>query len=114
MTNYRQLCAELLAWAEKTSGHYYKQPDVIQRARAALAEPEPDGPTDDQLHEIWETGHLPSPEEMANNNGEKDLDFLFTSAYINWLDENPEAREEHELKCLRAVFNAGRRWGQPL
>lgn len=112
MADYKQLCAELLAWAEKTSSHYYVQPDVIQRARAALAEPEPQDPTDDELLEIWETGHLPSAEEMANSNGEEDLNFLFTSAYIRWLDENPKARDAHELKCLRAVFNAGRRWGQ--
>ena len=43
MTNYKQLCAELLEWAERTSSHYYKQADVIIRARAALAEPEVEG-----------------------------------------------------------------------
>ena len=36
---YRALCAELLKWAERTSSHYYIQPDVIVRARALLAEP---------------------------------------------------------------------------
>jgi hypothetical protein len=45
MTDYKQLCAELLEWAERTSSHYYKQADVIIRARAALAEPEPEEPT---------------------------------------------------------------------
>ncbi len=49
MTNYKQLCAELLEWAERTSSHYYKQADVIVRARAALAEPEPEGPTDKEI-----------------------------------------------------------------
>jgi hypothetical protein len=39
--NYKALCAELLEWAERTSSHYYKQADVITRARAALAQPEP-------------------------------------------------------------------------
>ena len=34
---FRAMCAELLAWAEHTSSHYYKQPDVIIRARALLA-----------------------------------------------------------------------------
>ena len=38
MTDYRAMCAELLAWAERTSSHYYKQADVIVRARALLAE----------------------------------------------------------------------------
>ena len=34
---FRAMCAELLAWAEHTSTHYYKQPDVLDRARALLA-----------------------------------------------------------------------------
>ena len=34
---FRAMCAELLAWAEHTSSHYYKQPDVLDRARALLA-----------------------------------------------------------------------------
>jgi hypothetical protein len=44
MTDYRALCAELLEWAEQTSNHYFVHPDVILRARAALAE-QPVGPT---------------------------------------------------------------------
>ena len=36
---FRAMCAELLAWAEHTSSHYYKQPDVLDRARALLAQP---------------------------------------------------------------------------
>ena len=43
--DYKALCAELLEWAERTSSHYYKQPDVIHRARAALSQPEPVAPT---------------------------------------------------------------------
>ena len=37
MTDFRAMCAELLEWAERTSSHYYKQADVIVRARAAFA-----------------------------------------------------------------------------
>ena len=37
MTDFRALCAELVAWAEKTSAHYYSPPEVLVRARAALA-----------------------------------------------------------------------------
>ena len=40
-TDFRAMCAELLAWAEHTSSHYYKQPDVLDRARALLDQPEP-------------------------------------------------------------------------
>ena len=44
MTNdYRAMCAELLAWAERTSSHYYKQADVISRARALLDQPVAEG-----------------------------------------------------------------------
>jgi hypothetical protein len=49
-TDFRALCAELLAWAERTSAHYVVPPHVILRARAALAAPE-QGPTDAEL--IW-------------------------------------------------------------
>ena len=53
MTDFRALCEELLDWAERTSSHYYKQPDVILRARAALAQPEPQGPTDEDLDALF-------------------------------------------------------------
>ena len=49
---YRAMCAELLTWAERTSSHYYKQADVIVRARALLAEPAPKGPTDEEIMEL--------------------------------------------------------------
>jgi hypothetical protein len=45
MTDFRALCAELLEWAEHTSAHYVVHPDVILRARTALAQPEPVAPT---------------------------------------------------------------------
>ena len=52
-TDWKALCAELLAWAEKTSSNYYKQADVLLRARAALAEqPVGEGPTDDEIHDF--------------------------------------------------------------
>ena len=56
MTNpdFRALCAELLEWAEHTSAHYVVHPDVILRARAALAQPEPVAPTDEEL---WSVGN---------------------------------------------------------
>ena len=52
MIDYKQLCAELVAWAEKTSAHYYSEPRVLIRARAALAEPEPEGVTDEEIMEL--------------------------------------------------------------
>jgi hypothetical protein len=53
MTDFRALCAELLDWAERTSSHYYKQADVIVRARAAVAQPAP-APTDEDLEDLAE------------------------------------------------------------
>jgi hypothetical protein len=50
--DFRALCAELLEWAEQTSTHYVVHPDVILRARAALAQPEPVAPTDEELDEF--------------------------------------------------------------
>jgi hypothetical protein len=50
-TDFRALCAELLTWAERTSAHYVAPPDVIIRARAALAAPE-QGPTDEELDSL--------------------------------------------------------------
>jgi hypothetical protein len=51
MTDYRALCAELLAWAERTTAHYVVPPHVIIRAHAALAAPE-HGPTDEEIMEL--------------------------------------------------------------
>ncbi len=51
-TDFRALCVELLAWAEHTSAHYYQPPEVLIRARAALAEPELEVPTDEEIMEL--------------------------------------------------------------
>ena len=67
MTNpYRAMCAELLAWAEHTSSHYYKQPDVLTRARALLAQPEPGVPTDDELQPVAVSERLPGPKDCKS------------------------------------------------
>jgi hypothetical protein len=60
MTNFRAMCAELLEWAERTSSHYYKQADVIVRARALLAQPVPEVPTDEEIMELM-------PQEMRDH-----------------------------------------------
>jgi hypothetical protein len=52
MTDFRALCVELLEWAEQTSAHYVVHPDVILRARAALAE-DPVGPTESDVTEMF-------------------------------------------------------------
>lgn len=57
MTDFRARCFELLEWAEFSTSHYYKKPDVIIRARAALTE-QPVGPTDKELLELWKGWNL--------------------------------------------------------
>ena len=53
-TDYRALCEQLMEFAE---GKRYDGGAVIQRARAALAQPEPVAPTDEELDrfadEVW-------------------------------------------------------------
>jgi hypothetical protein len=57
MTDFRALCAEL---AKQLEGwQCYASPDgpnaeVLARARAALAQPEPQGPTDEEIDELAE------------------------------------------------------------
>ena len=49
---FRALCAELLAWADHAPSHYYKRPALFDRARTLLAQPEPEGLTDEELLEL--------------------------------------------------------------
>ena len=52
---FRALCAELLDEAIYLGSLPYEQdpdPDLIARARAALAQPEPQGPTDEELLDL--------------------------------------------------------------
>lgn len=56
MTDFRALCAELLSALENEGyAHWVVIPDedeLCLRARAALAEPEPEGPTDEEIMEL--------------------------------------------------------------
>lgn len=67
MTDYKQLCAELVAAWDDLPWHYDWKGNLIgladgcqlddsavERARAALAGPEPEGPTDAELLELAE------------------------------------------------------------
>ena len=50
--DYKQLCAELLAALEEEASNWNIDPEchpLAVRASAALAEPEPNGPTDEEL-----------------------------------------------------------------
>jgi hypothetical protein len=51
MTDFRALCAELLQELEHASAWDYQQA-LKDQARAALAQPEPQGPTDEELGKL--------------------------------------------------------------
>jgi hypothetical protein len=59
MTDFRALCAELVE-ALNTNDYYDERSDemayagLLRRARAALAQPEPQGPTDEELDAVWD------------------------------------------------------------
>ncbi len=55
MTDFRALCAELADWIhEETRTSSGISDPLVARARAALAQPEPQGPTDEELDELAE------------------------------------------------------------
>ena len=128
MTDYKQLCVEfvgavdrLLSQGESPANpgqrlnltvHVEDLDAIADRARAALAEPESKGLTDEELLEINHGAYCPSTDEV---NDEDDSSWQYTSDYIRWLDENgtPEEQEACAAKGLRAVFKAGSRWGRP-
>jgi hypothetical protein len=79
MTDYKQLCAELvdawddLPWHYDWKGNLIGLADgcqlddsAVERARAALAEPEPEGPTDDELEEEFGRALLKLPGDSMN------------------------------------------------
>lgn len=50
---FRALCAELLDWVERASDfHTHETHDMMRRARAALAQPEPVAPSDEDLYDL--------------------------------------------------------------
>jgi hypothetical protein len=52
-TDFRALCAELLAALEIQLDELRFNNRLCVRARAALAQPEPVAPTDDELMDLW-------------------------------------------------------------
>ena len=58
MTDFRALCAELVEAWDTTADFDYNDfgnaaVEIVERARSALAEPEPDGPTRDDAVAIY-------------------------------------------------------------
>jgi hypothetical protein len=49
---YRDCLVELYAWAKRTSSHYYRTADVLDRTRILLTQPEPPELTDYDLDNL--------------------------------------------------------------
>ena len=112
MTDYRALCArmadELDHYRQLLMDDRRETHALATEARAALAQPEPVAPTDEDLLEIRDDAYCPGVDEV---NDENDSMWQYTSNYVSWLYDNGTIQEqqEYEAKGLRAVFNAGRR-----
>jgi hypothetical protein len=63
MADYKQLCVELV---NELHGYKVAHPnhdtDLINRARAALTEPEPEGPTDEEIASILKAYAVVEPQ----------------------------------------------------
>jgi len=92
--NFRELCAELVEAYEWCINRYMTAPSnkdaLVYRARAALSQPEPQGPTDEEL------------EDFALQNG---------GGYFNC-----DCQEEADILTRKHISNyraALARWGRP-
>lgn len=70
MTDYKGLCRELVWLDQAEPGDYadWRQAwnAAIERARAALTKPEPEGPTDNELEEEFGRALLKLPGDSMN------------------------------------------------
>jgi hypothetical protein len=75
MTDFRALCAELVSNWDNAVGDpdFCDVAEIMERARAALAQPEPQGPTNERLTWLW--NHLQvSRRQLMALRGENCLD----------------------------------------
>ena len=96
-TDFRALCAELLSALENEGyAHWVHTPDEDELclcARAALAEPEPEGPTDEELTQLLFEG------------------FRGPIEFLCEAEEEAHLMIRNHVRFARAVLA---RWGQPL
>jgi len=105
--NYRALCAELLVLAEESISYRAQVNEavrLIDRARAALAQPEPVAPTDEEIMELM-------PQQMRD-------DLANAARALAGFDRAPDKA----VAAFRIILNrqavkharaAIARWGQP-
>ncbi len=97
MTDFRALCAELLKAWEIELGDLHQTNRLCKRARAALAQPEPQGPTDEELEATARAAEILSMKEQGG----------LTSSTLDGIHAQ---LQEQRLAGLRAVAT---RWGRP-
>ena len=98
-TDYRALCAELLAQAlelietsPRDDATIIRHQELFDRARDALAQPEPEGPTDEELLRIY---------------GLAKRDHCYEGPIDDWPNRAERAATVHGLRAVLA------RWGRP-
>jgi hypothetical protein len=98
-TDYRALCAEL---ADALNGHtsLYEghESELVARARATLSQPEPEGPTDQEIDE-WQS-HCAYLTRSADNGGAGTSDHYWAF----------DVESDHVASIVRAALA---RWGRP-
>ena len=117
MTDYKQLCADLIAAWDDLPWHYDWKGNLIgladgcqlddiavERARAALAEPEPEGPTDEEIMELM-------PQQMRD-------DLAAAARALSGFDpDNIKAASAFRIILNRHCVDHARavlaRWGRP-
>lgn len=89
MTDYRQLCVELLTelenairviYAEDGTRHISGAYPVINSVKNSLAEPEPEGPTDNELAELYRKAYY----ECENRQGDAAQVFALRAVLARW------------------------------
>jgi hypothetical protein len=96
MTDFRALCAELVPCLQGRKDDEYGWPgpdpeqELLDRARAALAQPEPQGPTDEDIRDFAEYDHNFFRCDSSDNDGNK---------WLSW-----ECDDVHLLAFARAVL----------
>jgi len=80
-SDFKSLCAELTEFVARLTKHYYEPAELLTRARAALAEPEPEGPTDEDLLNLHD---WMADEWVANHDFELPLNQYARAVLARW------------------------------
>ena len=103
--DFRELCAELLA--DYDNCHY--RSDLSNRARALLAQPETEGPTDEEIYNLFD---WLKDEWQSNDEREFPLPLFTRAVLAKWGAPTPqpvavsERLPEPSVKVLAHYFNA--------